>query len=172
MSEKGYYIPAGGGGLATVGEFCECRKCGRKIIVEMGLIGTQHHVGTGVTCADCLEINDKFKQEFPEIAQRIENWKAGKELGPQYVFQTNEEVSSNYLYLEHTSRAGTITGQVITSEVIQNFSVSIDGKMSFTEVGKPDNYIVSGTYEDWTFNLKWHKETPKFILKVNYEYEV
>jgi len=77
--EKSYYIPATAEfPFAAAGEFLSCRKCGRKILVEMGINGTIHHLGTSVTCADCLEIRDEFRQKFPEIVKQIEEWKNAK----------------------------------------------------------------------------------------------
>ena len=53
-----------------------CRKCGRKILVEMGLIGVPHHTWVMATCADCLQvpISDAFKERRPEAAAEIEKW--------------------------------------------------------------------------------------------------
>ena len=79
-----YYIPAGVGNLgwkqpfASMGEFLSCKKCGRKILVEMGINGTIHHMGTSATCADCIEIPAEFREKFPDIAKQIEEWKNAK----------------------------------------------------------------------------------------------
>ena len=53
-----------------------CRKCGRKILVEMGLIGVPHHSWIMVTCAECVQppINDAFRGNHPEAAAEIEKW--------------------------------------------------------------------------------------------------
>lgn len=53
-----------------------CRKCGRKILVEMGLIGSPHHSWIMATCAECVQtpINDAFKEKHPGAAAEIEKW--------------------------------------------------------------------------------------------------
>ena len=53
-----------------------CHKCGRKILVEMGLVGAPHHSWIMVTCADCVQtpINDTFREKQPEAATEIEKW--------------------------------------------------------------------------------------------------
>ena len=53
-----------------------CHKCGRKILVEMGLIGVPHHPLLMVTCAECVQIpiNDSFREKNPEAAMEIERW--------------------------------------------------------------------------------------------------
>ena len=175
---KGYYIPAiGTQQIAGNGEFCECPKCHRKILVTMGLIGTTHHIGLEATCADCLEISDNFRTARPDIVERIENWMSGKEIGPQYLLKTAEEVHGSPLALEHTPRPGTITGAVIVNEkIIQTFMVLGDGKLTLDDAPNltPDNYVLSGSYKDFYFELLWkdQENIPQFILKVNYEYEV
>lgn len=62
-----------------MGEMLECRNCKRKILVEMGINGTIHHMGTSVVCADCLEIREAFRQKFPEITAQLEEWKNAEE---------------------------------------------------------------------------------------------
>jgi len=53
-----------------------CPKCGRKILVEMGLIGVPHHSWIMATCAECVKvpINDAFRERRPEAAAEIEKW--------------------------------------------------------------------------------------------------
>jgi len=46
--------------LPVVGSLKECGTCGRKILIERGLIGTDHTVNNIVTCWECL---DKEKQQ-------------------------------------------------------------------------------------------------------------
>jgi len=69
-----YYID---GDLTVMGHLTACNKCGRKILVEMVLIGAQHHVGVSVTCGDCLVVPEQFRKEQPEIASKIESWLQG-----------------------------------------------------------------------------------------------
>lgn len=74
--DKYYHLPAPKGGLASEGHLLECPKCKRKIHVAMALIGVPHHLGTTAMCAECLDIEDKFVQEFPEVAEKIKKWQA------------------------------------------------------------------------------------------------
>ena len=56
-------------------EKTKCKKCGRKILVEMGLFGVAHHTMVTATCGACLsEIDEAFRQKHPEAAKDIENW--------------------------------------------------------------------------------------------------
>ena len=61
-------------------EYCyktaACPKCGRKILVEMGLIGVQHHSLIMVTCAECLQVPlaEAFRERRPEAVAEIEKW--------------------------------------------------------------------------------------------------
>ena len=74
--ENGYYIPASEENhFAVIGHFCQCKKCGRKFVVEMALIGTIHHHNPVVICTECLELNEEFDRKWPEIAKQIEAWK-------------------------------------------------------------------------------------------------
>jgi len=73
--ESTFHIPAAVPGFASMGHLVSCQKCGRKVLVGMGLIGVPHHTNLAITCADCLEIDDEFKQKYPEIAKQIEDWK-------------------------------------------------------------------------------------------------
>ena len=80
MEKNNFYIEAEYDGnniksFASMGEFVECSKCKRKIMVCMGLIGTVHHMGTSATCAECTEITDEFRSKFPDIAKQIDEWK-------------------------------------------------------------------------------------------------
>ena len=40
--------------------------------------GTTHHKITSVTCADCIEIREEFRDKFPDIVKKIEEWKNAK----------------------------------------------------------------------------------------------
>ncbi len=52
-----------------------CKKCGRKILVEIILMGTSHNAGVLVTCAECLgKLDEKFCKEHPEEAESIKAW--------------------------------------------------------------------------------------------------
>jgi hypothetical protein len=61
-------------GLAVRGHLTACHKCGRKILVEMGLIGVPHHTGVSATCGECLVLSEQFRKEQPEIVSKIESW--------------------------------------------------------------------------------------------------
>lgn len=55
----------------------KCSKCGRKILVEIVLIGTNHNADIIATCAECLKkesLPKEFVSERPEIAKDIEEW--------------------------------------------------------------------------------------------------
>lgn len=72
-----FYIPANEQShFPVIGEFRKCNKCERKILVQMGINGTPHHFGTSVTCADCLVIDEDFRQKYPDIVKQIEDWKS------------------------------------------------------------------------------------------------
>lgn len=49
--------------LPVVGDLCKCSVCKRKILVERGLIGTNHTSGIFVTCWNCLTEEQKEKAE-------------------------------------------------------------------------------------------------------------
>ena len=53
-----------------------CSKCGRRILVEMGLIGVPHHSWVMVTCAECLQVPvaEAFRERRPDAAAEIEKW--------------------------------------------------------------------------------------------------
>lgn len=58
---------------------CACRKCGRKILVEILLVGTSHNADIIATCAECLKLplDEKFAGEHPEAAKDITAWVEG-----------------------------------------------------------------------------------------------
>lgn len=66
-----YYIDDS---LTVMGHLTACNKCGRKILVEMALIGSQHHVGLTATCGECLMISEELRNEHPQIAAKIDRW--------------------------------------------------------------------------------------------------
>jgi len=53
-----------------------CTKCGRKIIVEVLLIGVDHTASITAVCAECLKkgVNKEFAEKNPEAAKDIEEW--------------------------------------------------------------------------------------------------
>lgn len=61
------------------GYMVECRKCKLKILVEMWFFGVPHNSTPSVVCADCLDISDKFREQNPEIAKKLDEWKFGQE---------------------------------------------------------------------------------------------
>lgn len=52
----------------------ECRKCGRKILVEIILIGASHNADILVICAECLTISPGYREQHPTEAAEIEAW--------------------------------------------------------------------------------------------------
>lgn len=76
--EDGYYIEPEEGGLGVIGYTLACRNCGRKVLVEMALIGTVHHSTPSVTCAECLKVTENFQERFPDIAESILKWAEGE----------------------------------------------------------------------------------------------
>ena len=70
-SDDTYYIEDD---LTTVGHLTACNKCGHKILIEMALIGSQHHVGVTATCGDCLVVPEQFRKEHPEAVSKVEKW--------------------------------------------------------------------------------------------------
>jgi hypothetical protein len=77
MSDETYYLPRTNNSLAVRGYLTACRKCGRKVLVEMSMIGSTHHVGVAVTCGECLILSDQLRKEQPEIVSKIESWLHG-----------------------------------------------------------------------------------------------
>lgn len=55
----------------------KCQKCGKKILVMVALCGVSHNVGVYVSCAECLTIDEKYKERHPEEVKRIEEWLTG-----------------------------------------------------------------------------------------------
>ena len=53
-----------------------CKKCNRKILVEVILIGTNHNSVVISTCADCLELDEtsNFKKENLDAFNDIQKW--------------------------------------------------------------------------------------------------
>jgi len=55
----------------------ECPECGRKILVERFLVGTNHTIRVGVICAECLHkkgLSEEFREKNPRGAEDIERW--------------------------------------------------------------------------------------------------
>ena len=56
----------------------KCNKCGRKILVEMALIGIPHHTGVSATCADCVDMTTPQAQllakQHPDVAKELAEW--------------------------------------------------------------------------------------------------
>jgi hypothetical protein len=77
MNDYTYRLPGKNGGLSVMGHMTACKKCGRKVLVEMGLIGVPHHVGLVVTCGECVEPSEQIRKEHPEIVSKVENWLHG-----------------------------------------------------------------------------------------------
>ncbi|HTU19642.1 MAG TPA: hypothetical protein VMG10_16395 [Gemmataceae bacterium] len=75
-----YYIDDS---LTVMGQLTACNKCGRTILVEMALIGVQHHVGLTATCGECLMIPQQFRKEHPQIAAKIDRWLQGVKANKQ-----------------------------------------------------------------------------------------
>jgi len=69
-----FYIP-GNAGISLMGHLLKCTKCGRKIAMQVGLIGTVHHVQPSVTCGECLDIDQAFATQYPEVTEQLEEWK-------------------------------------------------------------------------------------------------
>ena len=69
-----YYIRNRDGsfGCDVSGHFLKCNKCGRKILVEIGLFGISHNASIQATCVECVEINETFKKDYPAHATMIE----------------------------------------------------------------------------------------------------
>ena len=61
---------------------CACRKCGRKILIEMVFFGVQHNGEPIVTCANCIAISKSFAEQFPEQAKIFEAWRTLPQLRP------------------------------------------------------------------------------------------
>lgn len=51
-----------------------CRKCGRKILVEIALFGVSHNAEVVATCAECLELSRDFKGKHAKAADDISKW--------------------------------------------------------------------------------------------------
>lgn len=57
-----------------------CQTCGRKILVEVLLIGTNHNASIVASCAECLQKRKdfpafkKFKKQHPQEAKDILAW--------------------------------------------------------------------------------------------------
>jgi len=53
---------------------CRC-KCGRKILVEIGLVGVSHNASVSATCGECVgPVYEEFESAQPKAATDIEEW--------------------------------------------------------------------------------------------------
>jgi hypothetical protein len=75
FDEDSFYIPDAGDGISLIGHKKKCIKCGRRILVQLPMFGVPHHFDASVCCCDCLEIDEGFKKEHPEIAEDLAKWK-------------------------------------------------------------------------------------------------
>jgi len=51
--------------------------CGRKILVQIALIGDSHNLGVSIVCGDCIRagrVDREYKKHNPELAKEIEDW--------------------------------------------------------------------------------------------------
>ncbi len=60
--------------MPLIGYLLKCVKCNRKIHVDAILIGVNHTLSVSACCAECLEIRDEFRQDHPDIAEKIDKW--------------------------------------------------------------------------------------------------
>ncbi|MCJ7424367.1 hypothetical protein MUP01_08905 [Candidatus Bathyarchaeota archaeon] len=54
-----------------------CRKCQRKILVEVGLLGVDHTSVISVICGECLKqdgLSKSFRRKHPEESREMEDW--------------------------------------------------------------------------------------------------
>lgn len=75
FDEDTFYIPNAGDGVSLVGHKTQCKKCKRKILVQLPLFGVPHHFDAIPVCGECLEIDDEFKKDHPAIAEDLKLWK-------------------------------------------------------------------------------------------------
>lgn len=68
------YAIDGPDGYSLHGTMLECKVCKRKVLLELFVNGTKHHLSETVICAECLHINEEFRDEHPEIVEQIEEW--------------------------------------------------------------------------------------------------
>ena len=70
-----FYIPDAGDGVSLVGHKTKCNKCERKVLVQLPMFGAPHHLDVLVTCMECLELDEGWKKEHPEVAGDLIDWK-------------------------------------------------------------------------------------------------
>lgn len=70
--EDAYFIE-NESGINSMGHLCQCTKCGRKIAIDLPLIGTRHHMDPMVNCGECIDLKAVDKN-FPDIARKMKNW--------------------------------------------------------------------------------------------------
>ena len=62
-------------GTGIIGYCLQCKKCHKKIMIELTMIGTSHHLSPVITCAECVSLTEEFQQKHPDITQQIKDWK-------------------------------------------------------------------------------------------------
>jgi hypothetical protein len=75
FDKETFYIPNAGDGVSLVGHKTKCNKCGRKILIQLPLFGAPHHFDALATCGECLELDEAWKKEHPEVAADLIDWK-------------------------------------------------------------------------------------------------
>jgi hypothetical protein len=70
------YFIQGTSGFDTMGHLLTCQKCGKKILVEVVLMGTNHNTAIQATCLDCLKLSEEFRSLHPKVADQIDHWRA------------------------------------------------------------------------------------------------
>lgn len=76
FDENSFYIPDVGDGVSLAGHKTQCTKCHRKVLIQLPLFGVPHHFDALCVCANCLEIDSAFKDQYPEIANDLLLWKS------------------------------------------------------------------------------------------------
>jgi hypothetical protein len=74
MNDEVYRLPGKNDGLPMMGHLTACHRCGRKVLVELVLIGVPHHVKVLVTCGECLVLSEQIRKAQPAITAKIEAW--------------------------------------------------------------------------------------------------
>jgi hypothetical protein len=81
----------------------KCRKCHRKILVQVILTGVSHNLGVYATCAECVgTVDANFRESNPQAADDVQKWldegKPGPcgECGGTGILTSPEEASEYY----------------------------------------------------------------------------
>lgn len=72
--EETYYIP--GSPFGVIGYKVKCRTCGRGVVVECVLNGTNHNISVGVTCLECVKLTEESRERLPEVSKTLDRWVA------------------------------------------------------------------------------------------------